>query len=102
MAMTPDDSEGPQLRRLQDWWLRLPLSYRVNALLYFLGACFMVFLLTSLLSGGDTPRQIQVGAGNPSTTTTTSRPAATAPSSTAATGSSSSSSSSSTGPTTTA
>lgn len=98
MAMKPDDPDVPQFRRLQDWWLNLALSYRVNALLYFLGACFMVFLLTSLLSGGDEPRQIQVGAGvTPSSTTTTTRPAVTAPSSTVA----ASSSTSSTGPTTT-
>lgn len=97
MAMKPDDSEVPHLRRLQDWWLELPLSYRLNALLYFLGVCFMVFLLTVLLGGGDTPRQIQVGAGVPSsTTTTTTRPAVTAP--TTAPGSSTSS----TGPTPTA
>lgn len=96
--MNPDDSEGPQLRRLQDWWLNLPLSYRLNALLYFLGACFMVFLLTSLLSGGSPPRQIQVGAGStPSTTGTTVRPTVTAPTSTAG---ASTSSPSSTGPTT--
>src|SRR2546423_12059532 len=95
MGMNPDDSEVPQLRRLQDWWLQLPLSYRLNALLYFLGACFMVFLLTVLLGGGDTPRQIQVGAGvATSSSTSTSRPAATVP--TSAPGSSSSSSSSST------
>jgi hypothetical protein len=97
MAMNPDDNDAPQLRRLQDWWLNLPLSYRLNALLYFLGACFMVFLLTSLLSGGSSPRQIQVGAGStPASTTTTSRPSATAPTSTTA-----ASTSSSTGPTTT-
>ena len=98
MAMKPDDSEVPQLRRLQDWWLELPLSYRLNALLYFLGLCFMVFLLTTVLGGGDTPRQIQVGAG----ATTSSAPTTTRTVVTAPTSSTPASSTSSTGPTTTA
>jgi len=71
MAMNPDDRDVPQLRRLQDWWLELPLSYRLNALLYFLGGCFLLFLVTSLLRGDDEPRQIQVGAGVTPTTTPT-------------------------------
>lgn len=60
-----------QLRRLQDWWLSLPLSYRVNALLYLLGACALLFLVTTLFSGDEKPRQIQVGAGVAASTTTT-------------------------------
>jgi hypothetical protein len=65
------DGEMPQLKQLQERWLRLPLSYRVNALLYFLGACATIFLLSTVLRGGDdNPRQIQVGAGTPTTVTT--------------------------------
>ncbi len=69
MSSNPDDQGS---RRLQDWWLELPLSYRVNALLYFLGACALLFLVTTLFSGDDEPRQIEVGAGVtvPASTTT--------------------------------
>jgi len=69
---TNPDQEASQLRRLQDWWLALPLSYRVNALLYFLGGCALLFLVTTLFTGDDEPRQIQVGAGAtvPASTTT--------------------------------
>ncbi|HVL27107.1 MAG TPA: hypothetical protein VM390_03095, partial [Acidimicrobiales bacterium] len=70
--MANPDDEVSQRRRLQDWWLELPLSYRVNALLYFLGGCALIFLVTTLLSGGGEPRDVQVGAGPtiPASTTT--------------------------------
>lgn len=96
MPKYPVDDEVPQLRRLQEWWLELPLSYRVNALLYLLGGVALIWLLTTVLTGGDNPRQVQVGAGVASSTSSTARIAApTAPPSLA------SSTTSSTGPTST-
>jgi hypothetical protein len=71
MSKSPLDNEMSGLRRLQDWWLELPLSYRVNALLYFLGGLALIFLVSTLFRGDDKPRQIQVGAGVPPTTATT-------------------------------
>jgi hypothetical protein len=86
----PAQGEGlPQLRRLQEWWLQLPLSYRVNALLYFLGACALLFLLVNVLSGGGKPRQIEVGAGVVPTTTTISGAKAKTPGSSGGSGSTS-------------
>lgn len=96
MSSNLDDEAS--FRRLQAWWLQLPLSYRVNALLYFLGACALLFLITTVFSNDDDPRQIEVGAGAtiPASSTTsragfpTSAPAtvpttvSTAPSTTAA------------------
>jgi hypothetical protein len=102
MVDNPADREVPQLRRLQEWWLELPLSYRVNALLYLGGGLLVVFLLITLLGGGDsTPRQIQVGAGSGATTTAPSKPATPAAPATTVAGASTSSSTSTTGPTTT-
>jgi hypothetical protein len=71
MSRNPVAEEPPGLRRLQVWWLELPLSYRVNALLYLLAGVAVIFLVAEVLSGDDGgPRQIQVGA--PATSTTTS------------------------------
>jgi hypothetical protein len=86
-----------QLRRLQERWLALPLSYRVNALLYALGAGALLYLAFTLFSGDDKPSQIQVGAGvTPSSSTTSGRPTsvvgATGPGATGAASSSSTSS----------
>ncbi|MGH9277320.1 MAG: hypothetical protein ACRD12_04340 [Acidimicrobiales bacterium] len=99
MLNNPPDNEASQTRRLQGWWLELPLSYRVNALLYLGGGLLAVFLLVTLLAGGDSkPRQIQVGAGaNGPTTTAAVRPN---PVPAPTVGVSTSSSSSTTGPTT--
>lgn len=81
-----EDTEAPQIRRLQAWWLELPLAYRLNALLYFLGAVGFVFLIGTLLSSDGRPRQLQVGSGAPVTTASTSstvaRPTTTRPATT--------------------
>jgi hypothetical protein len=95
MAKNPADPDFQQARRMQDWWLRLPLSYRVNALLYFLGACALVFLFTTILSGGGNSGGVQVGAGITTPTTAGTRATATGPTS------SQPASTSSSGPTTT-
>ncbi|MGH9226365.1 MAG: hypothetical protein ACRD2W_21830, partial [Acidimicrobiales bacterium] len=91
-----EDAQAPQVRRLQEWWVSLPLAYRVNALLYALGGVALVFLLVTLLS--DDGRDVEVGAGDTPTSvaTTVPRPATTA--ATAGTAASSTSSSSSSSP----
>jgi hypothetical protein len=73
MSRRPLNDEQSRMQRLQAWWLELPLSYRVNTLLYLLGALALVVLLSTLLTGNDKPRQIQVGAGVSPTTSTTFR-----------------------------
>jgi hypothetical protein len=75
MSRNPQDAEVSGLQRLQAWWLELPLSYRVNALLYLLGGTALLVLVTTLFSGDDEPRQISVGAG----VVTTAAPARPAP-----------------------
>lgn len=72
------DDEVPQLVKLRERWLQLPLPYRLNALMYFLGACALLFLLSTLVLGGDNePRPVQVGAGvAPTTTVARPRPSA--------------------------
>jgi hypothetical protein len=103
MSESPPENEPSQARRLQEWWLQLPLSYRVNALLYLLGGFALIYLVTTLIGGDDNPRQVQVGAGVASTTTT--RAATTAPptlaSTTSSTGTSSTTSTTVQGATTT-
>lgn len=98
MLNDPAETEAPQIRRLHEWWLQLPMPYRVNALLYFVGGLLAVFLLYTLFAGGDSSsRRIQVGSGATGPTSTAKRNvAAPAPTVAAPT----SSSPSPTGPTT--
>ena len=70
MSRSPLDGDQNKIERLQTWWLQLPLSYRVNTLLYLLGAFALVILLVNLLTGDDDPRQTRVAAGVSATTTT--------------------------------
>ncbi|MFN2504324.1 MAG: hypothetical protein ABR540_08850 [Acidimicrobiales bacterium] len=63
--------------------MELPLSYRVNALLYLLGGLAFFFLVSTLVAGDDGgDRKVQVGAGVVTTkpkppSTTVARPATT-------------------------
>ena len=68
MPRSPLDTES--FRRLQAWWLDLPLSYRVNTALYLLGAVGIVVVLFNLIGGDDNPRETRVAAGLSATTTT--------------------------------
>jgi hypothetical protein len=72
MQVTLDDRQDTEEDRLEstwDRWQRLPLPYRVNALLYVLGFMSLVILLAQVLSGsGGKPRQVEVASRAPSTT----------------------------------
>lgn len=73
----PED-EPSGLGRLQSWWLELPLSYRVNALLYLLGGLAFFFLVSTLVAGDDDgDRNVQVGAGVVTSTTKPKPPSTT-------------------------
>ncbi|MDQ3980179.1 MAG: hypothetical protein M3314_11595 [Actinomycetota bacterium] len=71
MSRNPLDRE--RFHRLQGWWSELPLSYRVNTVLYLLGALGIIVVLVNVMTGDDDPRQTQVAAGMSVTTTTSFR-----------------------------
>lgn len=73
MQLTLDDrqhehEDDDRLESTWDRWQRLPLAYRVNALMYVLGFISLVVLLAQVVSGGNGTRQVEVASRAPSST----------------------------------